>query len=114
MSIKLSPQATKGHLVVGALLILLALGSLLAGLFVDSKIPSFLIFFFDVWGDVEAGRYLEYWVGAKNDPISNLRNNGYKLAVLPINPGADLALIRGTGHLPFLEHPNEYQAALSG
>jgi pimeloyl-ACP methyl ester carboxylesterase len=29
-------------------------------------------------------------------------------------PGADLALIRGAGHLPFLECPIEYQAALSG
>ena len=60
MSIKLSPQATKGHLIVGTLLILLALGSLLAGLFVDSKILAFLIFFFGVWGGVETGRYLEF------------------------------------------------------
>ena len=29
-------------------------------------------------------------------------------------PGAELALIRGAGHLPFLERPIEYQAALSG
>jgi hypothetical protein len=65
MSIKLSPQATKGHLIVGALLILLALGSMLAGLFIDSKILSFLIFFFGVWGGIETGRYLEFWLGQK-------------------------------------------------
>jgi hypothetical protein len=63
---KINPQATKGHLVVGTLLILLALGSMLAGLFVDSKIPSFLIFFFGVWGGVETGRYLEFWFGKKH------------------------------------------------
>jgi hypothetical protein len=61
---KISLQATKGHLVVGALLILLALGSMLACLFVPSKILIFLIFFFGVWGGVETGRYLEYWMGA--------------------------------------------------
>jgi hypothetical protein len=63
---KINPQATKGHLVVGTLLILLALGSMLAGLFVDSKIPSFLVFFFGVWGGVEIGRYLEFWLGKKH------------------------------------------------
>lgn len=42
---KLSPQATKGHIIVGVLLILLALGSMLAFMFVASKILTFLIFF---------------------------------------------------------------------
>ena len=50
---KLSPQATKGHIIVGVLLILLALGSMLAFMFVASKILTFLIFFFGVW---EIGR----------------------------------------------------------
>jgi hypothetical protein len=57
---KLSPEATKGHLIVGAVLILLSFGSLFACMFVASKIPTFLIFFFGVWGCVETGRYLEF------------------------------------------------------
>ena len=56
---KLSPQATKGHLIVGAILILLALGSMLAGMLLGAKILLFLVFFFGVWGGVETGRYLE-------------------------------------------------------
>jgi hypothetical protein len=60
MNVKLSPQATKGHLIVGVLLILFSLGSMLAGMFIPSKPLTFLIFFFGVWGGVEAGRYLEY------------------------------------------------------
>ena len=59
---KISPQATKNHLIVGALLILLSLGSMVVDMLIDSKILTFLIFFFGVWGGVEIGRYLEFWL----------------------------------------------------
>jgi len=64
---KIHPQATKGHLMVGATLILLSLGSFVAGLFWDSKILSFLIFFFGVWGGIETGRYLEAWMSKRHE-----------------------------------------------
>ena len=57
---KLSPEATKGHLIAGALLILFSLGSMLACMIIASKILAFLIFFFGVWGGVETGRYIEF------------------------------------------------------
>lgn len=63
---KIHPQAAKGHLIVGVTLILFSLGSFVAGLFLDSKIPSFLVFFFGVWGGVETGRYLEAWMGKRH------------------------------------------------
>jgi hypothetical protein len=59
---KLSPNATKGHLWVGAALIGLALISLLACLWNPSKLTAFLIFFFGVWGGIETGRYLEFFL----------------------------------------------------
>jgi len=62
---KLHPQATNGHLIVGIALILLSLGSLIASLILDTKILPFLIFFFGVWGGVETGRYLEFWLEQK-------------------------------------------------
>lgn len=64
-TMKLHPQATKGHLLVGSALILLALGSSIASLILDTKILPFLIFFFGVWGGVETGRYLESWMYKK-------------------------------------------------
>jgi hypothetical protein len=64
---KFSPQATRGHLVVGLLLILLALGAMLACLFAASKLLTVLIFFFGVWGGVETGRYLEFFLQHKTD-----------------------------------------------
>jgi hypothetical protein len=63
---KLHPNATKGHLIIGIVLILLSLGSFLASLMLDTKILPFLIFFFGVWGGIETGRYLEAWLGQKN------------------------------------------------
>jgi hypothetical protein len=63
---KLHPQATKGHLMVGIALILFSLGSLIASLILDTKILPFLVFFFGVWGGVETGRYLEFRLGQKH------------------------------------------------
>ena len=57
---RLSKQATKGHLIVGAILALLSLGAFIATFFFQNSIISFLIFFFGVWGGVELGRYLEH------------------------------------------------------
>ena len=57
---KLSQQATKGHLIVGAILVFISLGSFIATFFLPSDIIPFLIFFFGVWGGVELGRYLEF------------------------------------------------------
>ena len=59
---KLHPQATKGHLIVGSALILLALSSLIASFILDTQILPFLVFFFGVWGGIETGRYLEAWL----------------------------------------------------
>ena len=64
---KLHPQATQGHLIVGSVLILLSLVSLIASFFLDTQILPFLVFFFGVWGGVETGRYLEFWLGQKHD-----------------------------------------------
>jgi hypothetical protein len=58
--VKLHAQATRGHIILGGLLILLSLGSLIACMFVASKILTSLVFFFGVWGGVETGRYLEF------------------------------------------------------
>ena len=63
---KLSQKATPAHLVVGALLIFLSLACMVTGLFVPSKILIFLIFFFGVWGGVETGRYLEFFLERKS------------------------------------------------
>ncbi len=62
---KLSQQATKGHLFVGAFLVLLSLASLLAALFLQAWPLSLSIFLFGVWGGVELGRYLEHWLSPK-------------------------------------------------
>jgi hypothetical protein len=62
---KLHPQATKGHLLIGVALIVLSLGSLIASLILDAKILPFLVFFFGVWGGVEAGRYVESWMSQR-------------------------------------------------
>ena len=56
---KVSRQATKGHLIIGAILVALSLLSLLGSVSLDIKFAAFLIFFFGVWGGVELGRYLE-------------------------------------------------------
>ena len=57
---KVSPQATKGHLIVGMILVALSLLSLVGSMWLDIKAADFLIFFCGVWGGVELGRYLEY------------------------------------------------------
>jgi len=62
---KLHPQATQGHLMVGIALVLLSLGSLIASLILDARVLPFAIFFFGVWGGVETGRYLEFWMSKK-------------------------------------------------
>jgi len=63
---KLHPQATKGHLMVGSALILLSLSCSIASLLLDNKILPFLVFFFGVWGGVEIGRYLEAWMSKRH------------------------------------------------
>ncbi|MBN2500318.1 MAG: hypothetical protein JXB38_06080 [Anaerolineales bacterium] len=63
---KIHPQATKGHLMVGIALILLSLGSLIASFLLDIQILPVLVFFFGVWGGVETGRYLEAWMGKRH------------------------------------------------
>ena len=63
---KLHPQATKGHLMIGIVLILLSLGSLIACFLLDTKILPILVFFFGVWGGVETGRYLEAWMSKRH------------------------------------------------
>lgn len=63
---KLHPQATRGHLVVGIALILLSLGSLIASLALGTRALPFLIFFFGVWGGIETGRCLEAWMSRRH------------------------------------------------
>jgi hypothetical protein len=57
---KVSPQATTGHLSVGIILVVLSMLSLLGSVWLDIKFAALLIFFFGVWGGVELGRYLEF------------------------------------------------------
>lgn len=57
---KVSPQATKGHLIIGVTLVLLSLICLIAGLGLQVPWLAALIYFFGVWGGVELGRYLEF------------------------------------------------------
>ena len=56
---RISRQATKGHLIAGIILVALSLLSLLGSVSLDIKFAAFLIFFIGVWGGVELGRYLE-------------------------------------------------------
>ena len=63
---KFHPQATQGHLIIGIILVLCSLGAFIATLFFPHGIISFLVFFFGVWGGVEIGRYLEFWLGQQN------------------------------------------------
>lgn len=63
---KIHPQATKGHLIVGIALILLSLVSLIASFLLDTQILPILVFFFGVWGGVETGRYLEAWMSKQH------------------------------------------------
>jgi hypothetical protein len=71
---KISPQATKGHLVVGVVLIILSLLSMIAIMFTMSKTLIFLIFFFGVWGGVETGRYLEFSLKNNSMPTDDQSN----------------------------------------
>jgi hypothetical protein len=57
---KVSEKATKGHLIVGAILVAISLVRFIVNLSVQRNGISFMIFFFGVWGGVELGRYLEY------------------------------------------------------
>ncbi len=57
---RISQQATRGHLVVGVILAGLALAAAVAGLWWRQPAAGFLIFFFGVRGGVELGRYLEH------------------------------------------------------
>ena len=57
---KISKQAGKGHLIVGAILVLLSFISLILAFNNQSMIFVVLIFFFGVWGGIECGRYLEH------------------------------------------------------
>ena len=52
---------------VGIILILLSLGNLIASFILDTQILPFLVFFFGVWGGIETGRYLEFWLGKQTN-----------------------------------------------
>ena len=65
---KISKQATKGHLIVGAILVFLSLACLIADLVFQLRILSILIHFFGVWGGVELGRYLEHYMTTRQNP----------------------------------------------
>jgi hypothetical protein len=62
---KVSPQATKGHLIAGIILVVLSLLFLLGSVLLEIRFAAFLIFFFGVWGGVELGRYLEHSLTSK-------------------------------------------------
>jgi hypothetical protein len=57
---KVSPQATRGHLVLGGILVAVALACVIAGLLSGAGFLPLPIFFFGVWGGVELGRCLEH------------------------------------------------------
>ena len=63
---QISKQATKGHMIVGIILIVLSLLALISNLIAPHSIFSALTFFFGVWGGVELGRYLEFVVNRSN------------------------------------------------
>jgi hypothetical protein len=65
--VQVSQQATKGHLIVGAILVGLALGSAIGTLVLGLNAVAFLVFFFGVWGGVELGRYLEHSLSVADD-----------------------------------------------
>lgn len=64
---KISRQASKGHLVAGGLLATLSFSSLVASFYIGWRILPVLIFFFGVWGGVELGRYLEVWLSRRKE-----------------------------------------------
>lgn len=64
---RMNQQATRGHLIVGAILVLLSLAAFIATLFLDASYLPFLIFFFGVWGGVELGRYLEHFLSQSDE-----------------------------------------------
>lgn len=63
---KISRQATRGHLQVGIILVVLSLACFIGSLFNKSGILPFFVFFFGVWGGVELGRYLEHYLSGRN------------------------------------------------
>jgi hypothetical protein len=65
VQMQISQSATKGHLIVGSILVLLSLGSLIASLAFQNGVFPFLVFFFGIWGGVELGRYLEHWMSLR-------------------------------------------------
>jgi hypothetical protein len=65
---KVSPQAGKGHLIVGGVLALIALSCMIAAFFLTWKALPALVFFFGVWGGVEMGRYLEHVLTTSKEP----------------------------------------------
>jgi hypothetical protein len=60
VDVKVSSQATQGHLIIGVVLVLCSLLCLVAGLGLRIPWLAALVFFFGVWGGVELGRYLEF------------------------------------------------------
>ena len=64
----LTKKATKGHLIVGLILITFSLAFLFLKLFSDLKYIEIGIHIFGVWGGVEVGRYLEFQI---NKQINN-------------------------------------------
>jgi hypothetical protein len=63
---QISKQASKGHLVVGIILIVFSFSSLIGNLIFPHNILCVLCFFFGVWGGVEIGRYLEFAINTEN------------------------------------------------
>jgi hypothetical protein len=59
---EISKQATKGHLIVGSILIFIAFASAIVAIAFKQPIMSLAVFFFGVWGGVEVGRYLELFL----------------------------------------------------
>lgn len=62
----LSKAATKNHFIVGIVLITLALIALIIQLVADFDYIEILTFVFGVWGGVEVGRYLEFYIHKKS------------------------------------------------
>lgn len=63
---KISKQATKGHLLVGIILVLLSITVMVLDFIYQLRFLSFGVYFFGVWGGVELGRYLEHVMQAKD------------------------------------------------
>ena len=60
-------KASKGHLIVGLVLVLISLTIGIISFWVCKNYFAILSYFFGTWGGVEIGRYIESLIKSKNE-----------------------------------------------